>query len=93
MIERRISIQELAKLVGASNASVRTWVCSYRFNDFVFYDDIISKKPQLNILLCEEFCKKFIPYIASKDVKKKKKYVKNFNKNLEVLEEVCPSPL
>lgn len=84
-IERRISLGQLADMVGASPASVRTWVCSYKFNEFVFYDEIISKKPQLNVLLCDDFCKIFIPYLALKDVKNKKKYVENFNKNIETL--------
>lgn len=81
-IEYRVTISELAEMVGASDASVRTWVSSYRFNNFVFYDTALSEKPKLNILINAEFCKEFIPYLSLKDAKKKKKYVKTFVKSV-----------
>lgn len=84
-IEYRVTINELADMVGASEASVRTWISSYRFNSFVFYDNALSEKPKLNVLVNSEFCKEFIPYLSLKDAKKKKKYVKTFSKSISAI--------
>jgi len=81
-IEYRVTPKELASMVGASSTSVRTWVNSYKFNKFVFYDNGLGDKQKLNILINKEFCKVFIPYLAQKDVYNKKKYVANFNKSM-----------
>ena len=82
--EFRIGIEELSKIVGVSSTTLRTWISSYKFAKFVRYDNALSEKPKLNIVLSKSFCKEFIPYLAMKDLKKKN-YVKNFNRGLESL--------
>ncbi len=84
--EYRISINELAKIVGVSSSTLRTWISSYKFAKFIRYDNALSEKPKLNVVLNKNFCNEFIPYLAMKDLKRKN-YVKKFNNGIDKLAE------
>jgi len=80
--EYRVTIVELAKIIGVSAYTLRTWISSYKFAKYLKYDDFFKKRQKLNILLNESFCREFIPYLANKDLKNKG-YVKNFCENIK----------
>ncbi len=83
-VERRVTIDELAQMVGVSSYTLRTWISSYKFSQYVYYDNFLGNKKKLNIVLNKKFCKEFIPYLALKDVKHKK-YVEQFIASLDKL--------
>ncbi len=83
--EHRITLEELAEMVGISAYTLRTWVSSYRFAKYLRYDNFFSNKSKLSVTLNKKFCKEFISYLALKSVKHKD-YAKNFCESLEALD-------
>ena len=83
--EHRITLEELADMVGISAYTLRTWVSSYRFAKYLRYDNFFSSKSKLSVVFNKKFCKDFISYLALKGINKKD-YVKNFCESLETLD-------
>ncbi len=83
-VEHRVTIDELALMVGVSSYTLRTWICSYKFAKYMREDNFFGAKNKLSVAMSREFYKDFIPYLEIKD-SKNKGYVKNFCSNLEKL--------
>ena len=82
--EHRVTLEELAGMVGISVYTLRTWITSYKFAKYLRNDNFFSDKAKLSVAINKKFCKEFISYLALKSIKKKD-YAKNFCTSLEAL--------